>query len=153
MRIERLIEKAATGRRGTERKALSSGYHSANNNEVIAPQIAAQSPSDRSSVTIKAVPVSGRNRGHASRTVGPVVSNPLPSKRSAIECCCPPKPPIIWCAPILVNLKRMPVSPRSPCYKKLGGTGFGGPDSAGKLGFPPSPWNRNTATALIQRGF
>ena len=62
-------------------------------------------------------------------------------------------PPIIWCAPILVNLKRMPVSPRSPCYKKLGGTGFGGPDSAGKLGFPPSPWNSNTATALIQRGF
>ena len=153
MRIVRLIEKAATEPQRDRAESSKLSYHSANNNEVIAPQIAAQSPSDRSSVTSKPFLYRVDHRGLASRTVGPVVSNPLPSKRSAIECCCPPKPPIIWCAPILVNLKRMPVSPHSPCYKKLGGTGFGGPDSAGKLGFPPSPWNSNTATALIQRGF
>jgi hypothetical protein len=53
------------------------------------------------------------HRGHASRTVGPVVSNRLPSKRPAIEGCCPPKLSIIWCAPILVNAIRMPVTPHS----------------------------------------
>ena len=42
----------------TEGIALSSGYRSATeNNEVTAPQIAAQSPSDNSNVTIKDAPV------------------------------------------------------------------------------------------------
>jgi hypothetical protein len=37
-------------------------YHTAaENNEAMATQIAAQNPSDRNSVTIKAVPVSGRS--------------------------------------------------------------------------------------------
>jgi len=38
----------------------SSGYHRADNNEVTAPQIAAQTPSDRTTVTIKDARVSGR---------------------------------------------------------------------------------------------
>jgi hypothetical protein len=49
MSIGHLIEKAAT----------ESGYHRADNNEVTAPQIAAQTPSDRSTVTIKDARVSG----------------------------------------------------------------------------------------------
>jgi hypothetical protein len=55
-----LIEKAATHHGRTEQKALRSAYHRATkNNEATAPQIAAQSPSDSSNVTIKDGPVSG----------------------------------------------------------------------------------------------
>jgi hypothetical protein len=45
---------------GTPTERSSSGYHRADNNEVIAPQIAAQAPSDRSTVTIKDLLVSVR---------------------------------------------------------------------------------------------
>jgi hypothetical protein len=44
----------------SERKAVTSGYDSADNNEVIGPQIPAQSPSDRSNVTTKDASISDR---------------------------------------------------------------------------------------------
>ena len=61
MRIVRLIEKAATEPQRTEQKALGSGNHSTDNNEVMAPQIPSQSPSDRSNVTIKDARVPGQS--------------------------------------------------------------------------------------------
>jgi hypothetical protein len=54
------LKKQQQSRGGTERKALSSGYHSGDTNKVIAPQIPAQSPSDRSNVAIKDARVSAR---------------------------------------------------------------------------------------------
>jgi len=61
-RVGRLLEKAATERRGgTEQKALILDCHNeAESNDVTAAQIAAQIPSDRSTVTIKYAGASGR---------------------------------------------------------------------------------------------
>ena len=62
MRIGRLIEKAATEPADAPGKKRCSAYHSAaENNEATAPQIAAQTPSDRNDTTIKAAPVPSRS--------------------------------------------------------------------------------------------
>jgi hypothetical protein len=52
-----LIEGApAQPAEGTEQKEQSLGYHSAADTEVTAPQIATQTPSDRSNTTVKDAP-------------------------------------------------------------------------------------------------
>jgi hypothetical protein len=45
----------------TEQKACSAYHNAAENNEATAPQIAAQTPSDRNDTTIKAAPVPSRS--------------------------------------------------------------------------------------------
>ena len=47
---------AGTAAEGVEQKEQSLGYHSAADTEVTAPQMAAQTPSDRSNTTVKDAP-------------------------------------------------------------------------------------------------